>query len=133
MEHVFFVMLWQGTMEINGRVNASFRNGLGETQAILIHSDKLRHRAKALKTFFPMLQESITRMLIRYLGEWFQLVRHRHQGMDVSLGSVVALSLTRGKLPVGEGEGRDAQNQKSLLLCTLDSKYCRSVATVCLQ
>lgn len=32
---------------------------------------------KSTQNLFPTLQESIIGMLIRYLSEWFQLVRHR--------------------------------------------------------
>lgn len=89
------MMLWQGTMEINGWVNASFKNGLGETQAILIHSVKLRHRAKALKTFFQHCKKSIIAMLIRYFSEWFQLGEiqipdHGH----ITSESILALSFS---------------------------------------
>lgn len=51
-------MLWLGTMEINGWVNACFENGLGETSTILIHSVKLQHRAKALQTFFQYCRKA---------------------------------------------------------------------------
>lgn len=78
---------------------------------------------KSTQNLFPILQESIIAMLIRYLSEWFQLgkVQAPHHGR-ITGESILALSFTRGKLCLCVWEGERETSTESKIVIAKNTK-----------